>query len=163
MSKPLAILYFTRDRTDAAKDIAAAVRNEGNLVNMVFAAGFKGKEHCIKCEAVVIQESYGKSEFIAEAYRLLWPEAEIHFYDDDGKFLDDGVAPSDPDPSTEVVPDDDKPDVAEKEVADAGPETDPVDTPAAEEAEVEPADAPTAPKKSTTKKRSTKKKSTGSK
>jgi len=163
MPKPLAILYFTRDRTDTAKDIAAAVRTEGNLVNMVFAAGFKGNQHCIKCEAVVIQESYGKSEFIADAYRALWPEAEIHFYDDDGKFLDEGVAPSDPEPSTEVVPEDEKPDVAKEEVVDSGSETEPVDTPTAEEAEAKPADAPSTRKKSTTKKRSTKKKSTGSK
>lgn len=163
MSKPLAILYFTRDRSDTAKDIAAAVRIEGNLVNMVFAAAFKGKEHCIKCEAVVIQASYGNSEFIADAYRLLWPEAEIHFYDDDGKFLDDGVAPLKPEPSTEVESEDENSDVAEEAVADTGPETDAVDPPAEQETETKPAKSSSTTKKSTTKKRSTKKKSTGSK
>lgn len=163
MSKPLAILYFTRDRSETAKDIAAAVRIEGNLVNMVFAAAFKGKEHCIKCEAVVIQQSYGKAEFIAETYRVIWPEAEIHFYDDDGKFLDDGVALSKDDPTTEVEPEDENSDVAEEAAVDTGTETDAVDTPVAEEAEVEPKKPSSTTKKSTTKKRSTKKKSTGSK
>lgn len=89
MSKPLAVLYFTRDKTEIANDIAARIRNEGNLVNMVYAGGFRDAEQCVKCEAIIIQQSFGRTPMIVDAYRNRYPETEIHLYNDDGEFNDE--------------------------------------------------------------------------
>jgi len=100
MSKPLALLYFTRDKDAIAKDIAARIRNEGNLVNMVFATGFRDAHQAIKCDAVIIQQSCGRAEMIASAYQENFPETEIHLYNDEGEF-DDKVTPPPADTGTE--------------------------------------------------------------
>lgn len=100
MSKPLALLYFTRDKTEIANDIAARIRNEGNVVNMVFAGGFRGPEQCIKCEAIILQASFGRAATIVDAYRELWPETEVHLYNDEGEF-DDEANPAGTDTSAE--------------------------------------------------------------
>lgn len=100
MSKPLAILYFTRDKTDVANDIAARIRNEGNLVNMVFAGGFRSPDMAVKCEAVIIQASCGRAPEIVDAYQKQFPEAEIHMFNDEGEF-DDASAPPPTDTGSE--------------------------------------------------------------
>lgn len=88
MSKPLALVYFTRDQQDTAQDVAAAVRNEGNLANFVFANAFGDAADCVKCEAVIIQASANKAAKIAKFYQETFPETEIHFFDNDGEFCD---------------------------------------------------------------------------
>lgn len=111
MSKPLAILYFTRDKTDIANDIAARIRNEGNVVNMVYAGGFRGPEQCVKCDAVIVQQSFGRTPMIVEAYQALHPDTEIHLYNDDGEFNDEAyTAPTDS--SAEEAPVDPEPEEA---------------------------------------------------
>jgi hypothetical protein len=115
MSKPLAILYFTRDKTEIANDIAARIRNEGNLVNMVYAGGFRDADQCVKCEAVIIQESFGRTPMIVDAYQNKFPDAEIHLYTDDGEFNDEAyAAPADAGAEEKAV--DSKP--AEEETSD---------------------------------------------
>lgn len=119
MSKPLALLYFTRDKTEVANDIAVRIRNEGNVVNLVYAGGFRGPEQCIKADAIIIQKSFGRSAMIVETYQDLWPQAEIHLYNDDGEFDDEAFAATQPDPSTEEEPSDPEP---TEEVATDDPE-----------------------------------------
>lgn len=88
MSKPLALVYFTRDLQSIAQDVAAAVRNEGNLANFVFANAFSDGADCVKCEAVIIQATANKAAKIAKCYQETFPETEIHFFDKDGEFCD---------------------------------------------------------------------------
>jgi hypothetical protein len=103
MAKPLALLYFTRDKKDLALEMAASVRNEGNLCNLVFATSFKGPDDALKCEAVIIQESAGRADLIADTYRDLLPGTEVHFYDDKGTFVPPSDDKKDPEPNETVA------------------------------------------------------------
>jgi len=96
MSKPLAILYFNPNITTVAKQLADAIRLEGNLCNLVYAGQFSGDAQVQKCEAIMVQEASGSADKIVEAYRRLLPETEIHFFNDEGEFEDGGPSSIDP-------------------------------------------------------------------
>jgi hypothetical protein len=95
MSKQLSLIYFTRDQEKTAKDIAAAIRNQGHLANMVYANNFNDVGDCINAAAVAIQVTSGKVSTIADAYRKHLPETEVHFFNEEGDFVD-GPAPETP-------------------------------------------------------------------
>lgn len=88
MSKPLAILYFQRQQTDIAEDVASAIRSEGNLCNFVYANLFGGVEDCETCQAVIIQSTVANHAVIARSYRQYNPATEIHYFDENGQFCD---------------------------------------------------------------------------
>lgn len=143
MSKPLAIIYFLPGHESVAKELAAGVRNEGNLANFVAAPHFKGLADCVKCEAILLQASYGKCKAIAATYAEHFPETEVHWWDDEGEFCDgpdmqsEKVAFKKPGESSEATEAQD-PDTSIEETAAAvdGSDEDVADDPVLEEGDV---------------------------
>jgi hypothetical protein len=88
MSKQLAIIYFQRDQAKLGKSIANQIRNQGHLANLVYASNFKDAADCVGCASVAIQVDANNSAKIAGAYRNVLPDAEIHFFNTDGDFVD---------------------------------------------------------------------------
>jgi len=84
MSKPRAILYFTRDNTEVAKEVAQSIRLAGNDCNLVYANLFAGA--LSECNAVIIQASYAKAGEILRAYNST--EIETHYFTDDGEIIE---------------------------------------------------------------------------
>lgn len=86
--KPRAVIYFHRDQTKVATDIAAALRANNKIANLVFSNLFVDAADCEKCEAVAIQASSSRVHAIAKAYRKTFPDVELHFFDDEGNFVE---------------------------------------------------------------------------
>lgn len=86
--KPRAVLYFQRDHTQIAKELAGALRAQNKLANMVYASLFNGPEDCESCEAVAIQHDAPKVHLIAKSYKQTFPNTELHFFNDKGDFVD---------------------------------------------------------------------------
>jgi len=134
MAKPLSVLYFTRDKTAVAKEVAAAIRIEGNECNLAFAGGFRDDSQAMNCDAVVIQDSCGRKDQIIEAYNRIYPNTEIHLYDDEGAFIppsetttDEATTEQTEDPVVQdetVAGSDEAGDAADNEVVDEGVQND---------------------------------------
>ena len=86
--KPRAIIYFQRDQTKTAKEIANALRSNSKIANLVFANLFIDAADCEKCEAVAIQATSPRVHIIAKAYMKTFPDVELHYFDDDGEFVE---------------------------------------------------------------------------
>lgn len=96
MSKPVAKIYFVRGHEAVVHDLAARIRNEGNLCHLIYAGLFSGRDDVEDtASAIAIQASSPKAHFITQCYRGTRPEVEIHYFDDEGEFCD---APADPEP-----------------------------------------------------------------
>lgn len=94
MPKPVAKIYFVRGHEEVVNDLAARIRNEGNLCHLVYAGNVRDEGDLESgANAIAIQKSSQKALLIGKLYRAHFPNTEIHYFDDNGEFCD---APDDP-------------------------------------------------------------------
>ena len=153
MAKSLGIVYFNREHSKLAKSIATSIRNQGHLANLVYASLFQDAKDCTHCASVAIQADSNRAAKIAGAYRQVFPETEIHFFDTEGNFVDGpepesvskiempaAVNPEGTEPNAETADEDSNATVdevnadvpVESDAADPAPESAEADDPASE-------------------------------
>lgn len=96
MGKATAKVYFSRGSEQLAKDLAVRIRNEGNNCHLICANHFRDDRDIEEeAHAVAIQATNGKAAMIGRTYKEFNSEVEVHYFDDEGEFVD---GPANPEP-----------------------------------------------------------------
>lgn len=99
-----AVLYFSKQSSDAFKALAARIRGDhkGSAI-LVWSAKWRGPENLMaEAKAVIIEVGCPNAEAIRDAYLKFAQNVEIHFVESDGETFVDSL---DPEEAEEVADD----------------------------------------------------------
>jgi hypothetical protein len=89
-TKRLSKLYFKTAYGQLAKTIAAHIRDQNRMCNLIDQKFFTGPETVEACALVLIQKSASNAKLIATCYEKFGSDGvEIVFFDDEGNVADD--------------------------------------------------------------------------
>lgn len=98
--KPRVVVYFQQGRDAMAKDLAGRMRAMDNVeVTLVYSRNFQDEQNLYMVGAVVIQKGCDKDAYIAKMYEAMVPDAEIHYVDSEGDWLDAGEEATEKEPT----------------------------------------------------------------